>query len=411
MDSLYGKGWRHRAEKYADRGFQGGPQLNVPQARNLPALREPPSLGARSNVPGAAGYRGTRFSLSLKGLARSGALSGIAKLHPWLRAASWAWDFYEFVQRFQGTAPQWSWNGWTSTFSCAGPGEGPYVETYASCGSKMRVGQWTPGTYYVPGYRYAGFMVSTYFYQTPNYWRGIYAGTARKAVPSNDPVHALPYPAMVPGRFPGFATMFVPRISPTVNPMGLPIGVPVATLKPWPASLSHALRDNQNLVDKSSRTYGSVKPREDLDQGLEVGVKGGRAVVKPVVPVKTFPARPGRGVKERKTVMSAKWKGMEWLIGAVTEGGDLVDAFYKALPRKYQAWFPGRKHPVSLKEKMRALYRHFDKVDMEQAGKNMIANELEDRAIGFVGKRSKRLAKDMGLPRGLQVGPWDRGVR
>lgn len=152
---------------------------------------------------------------------------------------------------------------------------------------------------------------------------------------------------------------------------------------------------------------------------------------------------PKKGEKERK--LQASWQGYALkLLNAVTETGDVIDAFYDALPvafkirRKYvrtNKWGsyakdfvprPGQRgrqftdqqgitwylDPLTHADKAKQLYRYWDKLPPEyfaEAFENLRQNEVEDRLFGTASQRLNRSLSNSrkrgyGASRGLQWG-------
>lgn len=76
------------------------------------------------------------------------------------------------------------------------------------------------------------------------------------------------------------------------------------------------------------------------------------------------------------------------LFGKLTEGVDFVESFWDALPWEVRRRWIGR--PRRVQDKLRDLYNHWDKVDMQAALKNLAYNEVMDLVIG----RSSRALHD-----------------
>ena len=123
------------------------------------------------------------------------------------------------------------------------------------------------------------------------------------------------------------------------------------------------------------------------------------------------PRPPRQREKERKVVARMPF----WIrkpLEAGTELSDAVDAVWDAIPWKDRIrYHEGKKNPRP-DQKARALWDLFDKIEWNEAVKNLIANQVEDFAYGQQGQKSKdsrNAAKDF-LPntgRGWQSGPWD----
>lgn len=117
---------------------------------------------------------------------------------------------------------------------------------------------------------------------------------------------------------------------------------------------------------------------------------------------------PSKGTRERKAMPATKalgialWKAMD----NVSEAAEVVDAFYEALDDKvkerwncgantgnYLAHTAGQYGIDHADCKLRALWHNWEKVDLEQAFRNVVKNQIEDKIIG--GYQSK-LPKNTG---------------
>lgn len=78
-----------------------------------------------------------------------------------------------------------------------------------------------------------------------------------------------------------------------------------------------------------------------------------------------------------------------FVIGAVTETDDTVKAIYQALPKKLQT----ARNP---QQRLQILYRHWDKVDFQQAANNVVKNQVEDAIIGLTSKKYLDIMKRNG---------------
>lgn len=130
-----------------------------------------------------------------------------------------------------------------------------------------------------------------------------------------------------------------------------------------------------------------------------------------------YPSFPGPRTKERKVYVRSRLPG-RWdriVIGTPTEAMDLVDCLHKALPKQYRA--KGLKKPgrsgehmddyarPSMRRKMAAVYRNFDKIDAAAALACFLQEQVEDYAYGYAGRRAGRAARELGLGRGFELGP------
>lgn len=125
-----------------------------------------------------------------------------------------------------------------------------------------------------------------------------------------------------------------------------------------------------------------------------------------------------QGTKERKfiaNVRAASFLGR--VLNFTTESMDMVTAVWEAIPPRYRASQKYSKkkgkwvqiyQPLP-QEKMKELWQHFDKVDVNEAIKNIAVNQLEDAAIGKLGaaaqKHAKPVLEQLGRPVGFGTGP------
>lgn len=125
---------------------------------------------------------------------------------------------------------------------------------------------------------------------------------------------------------------------------------------------------------------------------------------------------PGPGEKERKTIANPKSGGLvSWAVGTVTESIDFIEALHDALPddvkRHYYKDSKGkwRRAKPSASTMLKDLYKNFDKLDLNEALKNVIINQLQDAIIGKLGARAQKEAKPflelLGRPVGFGTGP------
>lgn len=109
------------------------------------------------------------------------------------------------------------------------------------------------------------------------------------------------------------------------------------------------------------------------------------------------PAPPNEQTKERKVYSRSRALGamMYKALDKMSEGAEIVDAMYEALPDNVKKrWKCDRSAPFidnagqygidNADCKSAALWHNFHKMDVDKAVKNIIKNEVEDRAYGFV---------------------------
>lgn len=127
----------------------------------------------------------------------------------------------------------------------------------------------------------------------------------------------------------------------------------------------------------------------------------------------------GKKEKEKKWVMTSKHI-VQRIFGAVTEASDFIDALWEALPKNkkggyYKLHGKGGKvfykwrHKVSVTRKLQDLYNGYEDLDMNDALHNIAVGQLEDAAIGKLGKKAQQEASDslemLKRPVGFGFGP------
>lgn len=115
---------------------------------------------------------------------------------------------------------------------------------------------------------------------------------------------------------------------------------------------------------------------------------------------------PPRGDKERKvrSRVPGLIRVLREVAYAATEWGDLVDAIYDALPPEHRLkWKPDG--PITPQEKLLAIYRGFEHLDLNKALLNVLRNQVEDAVIGRVTGAVQAEATS----RGIILGPHGLG--
>lgn len=120
------------------------------------------------------------------------------------------------------------------------------------------------------------------------------------------------------------------------------------------------------------------------------------------------PRRPGRYVRERKTVLGVGGT-IARVVNVVSEGRDVVQAIWYAVPYKLRT---KKKHGrgLTVQQMLWDIYYNFDDLQLAEAVRNVIINEVQDRlygTMGHVGKRAVRHAAREGYysgGTGLQTG-------
>lgn len=237
-------------------------------------------------------------------------------------------------------------------------------------------------------------------------------------------VEKPPYTGVPPAKLPAFIPPpYIPGIEiPADDPFKfVPPGKNLPTPKPIPWKRLPGVRkrqdpqrspDEQSWADNGDGDPAVSRPRRTTyspgrlvtpdGPGREIDI-GGQPNKPPVVrplPGPHVRRPPGKREKERK--IDAPTDGLAYwgrkAIGAITEGLDFVDAFYDALPDRYRLpW------AASPEQKMRALYRHWDRVQMGEAIANLAYNHVEDMVIGKAQKATKEALKK--AVEDLKLGP------
>lgn len=132
--------------------------------------------------------------------------------------------------------------------------------------------------------------------------------------------------------------------------------------------------------------------------------------------------KPNKKEKEEKgKVPLATWMTISRRIaGMLSEGEDYLDAVFKALPRWAQfnqGYPPGSPYFNKAVGKGNAIYRymgskHVDQQFVKRVAQNLLENEIEDRILGKIGKKSRDLVRKNPYwksPVGYQAGGQYRG--
>lgn len=181
------------------------------------------------------------------------------------------------------------------------------------------------------------------------------------------------------------------------NPYGQPSG------RVDPAHLPNGQPGSRPAPGAASGTSFTVSTGASSSPSTKTEV-----IKKPFVPPAN-PAPPGPGVKERKNrttyiVLS--------ILDKVSEGAEVVDALFDALPKEVKdRW--GNCKPVKSRGlidqagqygidnadcKLRALWHNWEKVDLEEAVENIVTNVIEDAIAGYAFKRLPRNLGSVGDP-------------
>lgn len=98
------------------------------------------------------------------------------------------------------------------------------------------------------------------------------------------------------------------------------------------------------------------------------------------------------------------------LVSALTEAGDVINAFWKSLPPQRRGCFANPKTRMmvcprrSLENKMRDLYDHWEELRFDELVENLVLNQIEDYVFGQLGHVNAQAAREFGNMTGRPVG-------
>lgn len=382
----------------------------------------------RSALPVAvasnANTRHAAFALALPAARRY--LGFLARGVPLLALGLTLYELYMLFRNIAGVG--YNLTGWT--LDCSGPGSMDRLVKFAQpCSTNytyMRLADLTANTGKIYDYPAGGSTPDiAYFYGpvTPylgSVWRLRFAA---KYVRSNQPAEqaytgeSLPLnkPKTVP--VPNDVPLEIPApLIETIDPLSRsPFGLQ-ATPRPVPYYAIPWLRSNPWRYHRYQRESGYVvalplrspqlKPYEFPLVAPTVAVSASPEIAARAEPLPATHTlgKPKSGDKERK-IRTKGYLAMNFVLGNITEGLDLLYCVWDALPKKYQQGWKRPKPQLALE----ILYKYWDKVDVELAGKNIALNQIEDFVYGSIGQVMKKASKKHrphgDLRIGFQAGP------
>lgn len=291
------------------------------------------------------------------------------KVHPYLKALDYTLDAYDAYQWYRQAARP-------ATFTPA-PGYGCYHAAPSidkpslACNFEYHLGSIAAWTYDCNWWHYSAQALPAWY--PPS--RGVVYGPKLGGIygcQRMNMVHVAIYPD-------GFTGDKTPKVTPY-----------------WPARTMVAPRQviPLPLEVQSGRLPRSrqpaLKPYEEPSSAYAIPPPGGRGW-----PVRTLPHAhlpPPKRKRERKggvrdTPTSRGIAAAMNFYGKWTEFGDLVDAFWKALPRKY------RTKNANTFQKSRDLYEHWKHLDYGAGIGNFIEGQAKDMIFGKLGEGAKKLAQ------------------
>lgn len=201
-----------------------------------------------------------------------------------------------------------------------------------------------------------GYEGSIELWYSDHYWEKFAGATNSKAAPL---LQSLNHPEVV--RLPALQTRSLIANDPTLDPNIRRTVAPGRA--PSPQATSQPVPDYW--------IYGGSRPRPGYSPSR----------------------RPPRGTKEKKTLGTAAL-GVKLFraLDKISEGAEVVDAIWRAIPKDKRKKKPGRplldaagQYGIDGADwKLVQIYDNFGSIDWDQAVRNIIANEVEDRIIGGV---------------------------
>jgi hypothetical protein len=220
------------------------------------------------------------------------------------------------------------------------------------------------------------------------------------------------------GTFVRLAETVKVTVTETEDAFALPIGQPASVPEalPWALIPNRQHNRNRDPNEQYQRGYGTTLDVRSRDPDLQPDIQTfpdtlvvevpvvGSPVVRPPDTVRPHSAtRPRKREKEAKLIAQATG-ALKTVLNVATEAKDVVDALYKALPRRLRPYKKMRPH-----EKAVLLYKHFGEIDKPKALKFLIENQAEDKLFGKIGKMqakaNRRISKSYGIRFQAGLGP------
>lgn len=134
----------------------------------------------------------------------------------------------------------------------------------------------------------------------------------------------------------------------------------------------------------------------------------------------TNPKPPRPRTRERKVrlgrSMSVAFRAIKWAINGLTESADVIMALWKAIPKDVRDRFISdyldrHGEPPKLPAQALFVYEHFGDIDLEDALRNLVNNQIEDFIFGWIGSRIAKGTQEnpfWSSPAGPQTGTSNR---
>lgn len=243
----------------------------------------------------------------------------------------------------------------------------------------------------------------------PNYGRididptfpGIMPTMGFPALPSWVPIQGYPETYPLPGELPGaFPRPVPPQLQPYAPPKewpdqggyAAPVGVPSPFLPGLPSPPVNSPPGQKPTIPPA--------PGYVLSQEWSFGPANATGRSTSTAPRQQLRRRRDRNrddQKYRSKIIARIWRA----IGSVTEAGDMIDIAFASLPKSIRQMYGKKPTPY---EKARAVYRHWEVMDMNEFVHKLIANQIEDAIFGLWGRFGAKASKILGDITGRPVG-------
>lgn len=221
------------------------------------------------------------------------------------------------------------------------------------------------------------------------------------ALPSWVPIQGYPDTYPLPGELPGaFPRPVPPQLQPYAPPKewpdqggyAAPVGVPSPFLPGLPSPPVNNPPGQKPTIPPA--------PGYVLSQEWSFGPANATGRSTSTAPRQQLRRRRDRNRNDPK--YKSKIIGRIWrVIGSVTEAGDMIDIAFASLPKSIRQMYGKKPSPY---EKARAVYRHWEVMDMNEFVHKLIANQIEDAIFGLWGRFGAKASKILGDITGRPVG-------
>lgn len=200
---------------------------------------------------------------------------------------------------------------------------------------------------------------------------------------------------------PGMLPEMRPETPPLLLPPELPYPYPYSDPPlPWTPPLERPLPEPKPDYDRPPWRRSDPEP-DPLSRDLpDIEYIPGDELV-PGKHERLPPEPPDKEKKKRlRPSDSYAWlRHLDKLIGQFTEIDDSVSAVYKGLPWQYRRWKGRdgvwRDRDINTKTRLERLYSLIGKLDIQTAIKELVKNELTDRAFGTVGRKLQKKTREL----------------